>query len=95
MPKEPNFALLIGKKLDAKDKGKSSITEDTEDEAKTDVETEDTGELQSMLQSAAADVMAALSSKNVPDFAVALKDFIKLCSEEYEESEDVSAPEMM
>jgi hypothetical protein len=83
---KPNFALLIGKRLADKEKGSKEPTQD--DEESSDGE----GEQESMENSAVADLMAALQSKNVPAAKAALKDFIQMCSGESDEPEEEPNP---
>lgn len=74
MDKKPNFALLIGKKLDDKDKGsKPPMSEMPPD--MTDAP-EESGNME---DSAVADLLAALKEDNVPKAKAALKDFIDIC----------------
>lgn len=88
--KKPDFALLIGKKLDAKDKG-SEGDEPVESMSPDESDAGD-GEQGQMEDSAVADLLAAIGSKSVPATKQALKDFIDLC-EQSEPSEAEPAAE--
>lgn len=98
MPKD-GFALLIGKKLDEKEKGKKKdgplmeMPDSSEDGSMDDTKDESS----QMEDSAVADLLQAIETKSVPAAKQALKDFIELCyeKEEKESPEEESAePEL-
>lgn len=88
-----DFALLIGKRLDDKekgDKGKPPVTELPEEESDVpmggspDEPADD--ESSSMQDSAVADLMSAIEGKNIPAAKQALKDFISLVDDDSAEN---------
>lgn len=83
---KPNFALLISKKLDQKDK-KSPMSSDSDspiDPGEEEMESSDEempeGDGERMQDSAVADLLHAIRSSNIPAAKQALKDFIDLNS---------------
>jgi hypothetical protein len=88
MAEKPNFALLIGKKLDAKDKGSKDEPEVESELSPDETESSKSGETESMKSSAVSDLFAAFAAKDVEAGKAALKDFFDLCdSEPHEEGE--------
>lgn len=83
MDPKPSFALLIGKRIAAKN---GDAPPSSEDHAK-DLGIEDTEEQSAMPQhramedSAVADLLSALKTNNVEQAKAALKDFIELIRE--------------
>lgn len=87
MADKPNFALMIGKKLDAKDGTEPPDTLPGDDSAPPPIAGEK-DEAGSMQDSAVADLMAAFKSSNIPAAKQALKDLIQLLDTE-EPNEEV------
>ncbi len=78
---KPNFALLIGKKLDEKE-GKAKdkpVMEMPEEAGEAEL---DSSEGDGMQDSAVADFMSALKEDNVPLAKIALKQLIELMQDE-------------
>jgi len=93
MSDKPNFALLIGKpKKEDNHKSEKKLTEEVDHESDLEKEPEEGGEHESMENSAVADFMAALASKNVPAAKQALKDFMELCEAGESEPEEEPSP---
>jgi hypothetical protein len=85
---KPNFALLIGKRLSDKDKGKPPDNEDHEQDLFPGRDAGKDDQKEEMENSAVSDIMAALATKNRGLFKSALKDFIQMSSSDDEDEQE-------